>query len=132
MNNNDNKDIAVLQEQMRTMKEDVTDIKADVKSIIKSLDDQYVKRSEFQQFKFITTIGVIIITGVVTALVTFYFNHRVKDTSSTSQTTTSSTPATASTPASSSSSTTTTNTPATPATASPGGSVNVNLPQVLK
>lgn len=137
MHQSDNRDIAVLQEQMGTVKSDVTEIKGDVKEIIKTLEDTYVKKSEFQQFKWIAVPGTIIVTAVITSLVYFFFTNRVpaKPTTNAPTTTTSSTTTASSTSTpSASTSAQAAPTSTTPASNSstPGASVTVPLPSLSK
>lgn len=126
MHQSDNRDIAVLQEQMTTLKTDVGEIKSDVKDIIKTLEDNFVKRSEFQQYKWFATPATIIITAVITSLVYFYFANRpVTKTATPTTTSSSSTQSTTTTPA-----TTPTSTTSASNSSTPGASVTVPLPTV--
>lgn len=131
----ENADIAVLQEQMEGVKSDVTDVKADVKTILGRLDDSYVKKDEFRAFKWTTIPLTILVTVVLTFLVTFFFQKITEPTSNnptSSSTTTTTTPtgSTSETKTSDISQTTPTTSSAPPDPSTSGG-VQLELPKLL-
>lgn len=133
----ENADIAVLQEQMKGMTEDMGDVKSDVKKILDRLDNSYVKKEEFRAFKWTTIPITIIVSVVLTFLVTFFLQNITKDnaannpTSSSTTTTTTPTGSTSQTRTSdTTNNTTTTTTPATGNNGSTSGGVHVELPKL--
>lgn len=91
----ENSDIAVLQDQMETVKTDLKTANDGIKAISAALSEKYVRKEEFKSFKWITVPLVIIITAAITALVSFYFTHKdvvVQNQPTTSTTTTTTTP----------------------------------------
>lgn len=72
----ENAEIAVLQDQMVTMKADVNEVKTDVKAIRAALENRFVRKEDFKAFKWITIPLVILLSATITALVGFYVTHQ--------------------------------------------------------
>ena len=85
MDKSTEKEIAVLQEQMKVAQDGITEIKQDIKTIIATLDGNFVSKGRFEDFernfndykrsqlwqKVIIAFGF----ALMGALVGFFFNH---------------------------------------------------------
>lgn len=74
-------EIAVLQTQMTTAQKDITEIKADIKTIIATLDGNFVTKDEFKQYKQAQVWQKLLIAIGFTfmgALVTYFINDITK------------------------------------------------------
>lgn len=79
------KELAVLQEQMKVAQSDITEIKSDIKTIIATLDGNFVSigrfedfRKEYETYKKSQLWQKIVIAfgfGLMGALIGFFFNH---------------------------------------------------------
>lgn len=129
----ENADIAVLQEQMKGMTEDMTEVKATQKKILEKLDDSYVKKDEFRAFKWTTIPITVIVTVILTFLVTFFLQKITErpnnPTTSTTTTTTTPTGSTAETRTSDTSQSTPQTSSAPPDPSTQGG-VQIELPKL--
>ncbi len=74
----ENSEIAVLQNQMSTVQTDITEIKSDIKTIIATIDGNFVTKAEFSEYKKSQVWQKALIAiafSVMGALITFFFTH---------------------------------------------------------
>lgn len=78
-------EIGILQEQMKVAQSDITEIKTDIKTIIATLDGNFVSKGRFEDFektfveykksqlsqKIVISLGF----GIMGALITYFFNN---------------------------------------------------------
>lgn len=78
MTGKEGEEIAVLKDQMQRVQKDLTEVKGDIKTIIATLDGNFVTKAEFREYqkaqvwqKTLIALGFLIIGG----LTTYFFTN---------------------------------------------------------